>query len=492
MASPLWRNSETRATLAAMTGDLGLVVITFAFLTPAPARAAEGRTPDVGAAVLPSSKETSSAFDDDLPTTKLDPSKDSSCASGDCTPPTETSQQAGKPPPVPAPTQPPSEPQAPVAVKQEIQAVLERQDEPEVRRLMSQALTRYPADKELQDARSSLWSRMPPERARAIIDFSRAEVVKFFGRQWIPGKDSGEEIGLSIETAPRRGTRSFGGASAAAALSRGYGYLARGDAIMAELVLSKEMRGQRASAELYYARAMARAAGGDLKGADVDSLQAVSLSREHPVTLSQRASLMMAAGRRDEAFAWAERALAVSPDDADALAVRGRCLWRDKGRPETALQDLQRAAQLDPGRYQALYREGRRRLYEQLAVAGVGKGDLRAALANADKVLAVDPGSLQAHLVRGLVFWKQGKPEETIKDTTLALKTDPRSTWALFHRGLAMEALGQRERAIADFRRAAAIAPAKFQPMLERLLQAQREGRHEPVWPKEGVVAASN
>lgn len=477
-----------------MVGDMRLAVIVSALMTPGTARAADAKASIIGAAV-PSSGNMSSPFDDDLPTTALEPKKAASCTAGDCTASDANPPKSEKQPtsPTTSPASQTPEPQAPVAVKQEIQAALARQDEPTVRQLMSHAMQRYPGDKDLQDARSSLWSHLPPERTRAIIDFSRAEVVKLFGRQWIPGRDEGEEIGLALEYTPRRGTRSFsGGTRIATALRQGYGCLARGDAASAEQLLSKAMRGQQAPAELYYARAMARGASGNLKGADADSLQAVSLSREHPVALSQRASLMMAAGRRDEAFAWAERALAIAPDDADALAVRGRYLWRDKGRPETALRDLQRAAQLDPGRYQGLYREGQRRLYEQLAVADVEKGDLRAALANADKVLAVDPASVQAHLVRGLVFWKQGKPEETIKDTTLALKADPRSTWALFHRGLAMEALGQRERAIADFRRAAALNPVKFQPMLQKLLEAQRAGHHEPVWPKEGAAESSN
>jgi len=474
-----------------MTRDVGLVVIVSMLIAPAAAHAAESESPAVGKAVVSSSQKGGSAFDDDLPTTALEPKEGASCASGDCSPHEKTPTPSGKEPApiVPPAASPPPEPQAPVAIKQEIQAALVRQDEPAVRGLMADALKRYPGDKELQNARSSLWSHLPPGKARAIIDSAHAEIVKLFGRQWIPGKNPGEEIGLSLETGPRRGSRSFSGGSPAASLDQGYGYLARGDAAGAERVLSSAIRGHQTSAALYYARAMARGISGNLKGADADSLQAVSLSHEDPAVLSQRASFMIAAGRREEAFAWAERTLAAAPDDADALAIRGRYLWRDKGRPEAALADLRRAAKADP-RYQALYSEAQRRLYEQLAVVDMGKGDLRGALASADKVLAVDPASVQAHLVRGLVFWKQGKPEETIKDTTLALKADPRSTWALFHRGLAMEALGQRERAIADFRRAAALDPAKFNPLLKQLLQAKSEGRREPVWPKESGDAA--
>jgi len=381
------------------------------------------------------------------------------------------------------------QPQA-APIKQEIQAALARNDGPAARQLMGQALRRFPNDPELKDARSSLWSHLPEEKARAIINSAYAEAAKLFGREWIPGKSADEVVSLSVED-PRRGTTpAFGGPPVTSALNRGYGYLEQGDISRAEQVLSKAIKRNEGAAALYYARAMTRGLSGDFKGADGDSLRAVTLSHQQAVTLSQRAALMMESGRRDEAFAWANRALLNDPKDADSLAVRGRYLWKDQGRPELAIEDLKRAAQIDPGRYQALYQEGQRRFYSERAAVSVGKGDYRQAFADAGRVLEADAGNVQAHLVRGLVCWKLGNVEGTIKDTTLALKANPRSTRALFQRGLAMEALGQRDRAIADFRRAAAINPVKYGPLLNRLLDAKREGQREPVWPREGGIAA--
>jgi tetratricopeptide (TPR) repeat protein len=383
------------------------------------------------------------------------------------------------------------DPQA-APVKQEIQAALERNDEPAAHQLMSRALQRFPNDPELKDARSSLWSHLPSGKAQEIIDMARGESAKLFGQQWIPGRTSDEDVALSIEQGPARGTRMFGG-PVTSVLKQGYSLLDRGDPARAEQVLSKAIGRNRDSAALYYARVMARGLNGDYKGADGDSLKAVTLSHERAVALSQRAGLMMEMGRRDEAFAWANRALQAEPNDANALAVRGRYLWKDQGRTELALEDLRRAAKIDPGQYETLYQEGQRRFYGQRAVTSFGRGDYRQAFVSSGLALQADPSSAQAHLVRGMVYWKMGKVEETIKDTTLALKADPKSTWALFQRGLAMEALGRRDFAIADFKRAAALNPKKFNPILDRLLQAQHEGRREPIWPREGgSVAFSN
>lgn len=383
---------------------------------------------------------------------------------------------------------------APEPVKQEIQAALQRQDEPAARQLMSQALKRYPNDPELRDARSSVFASLPPGKARAMMDYARAEVAKLFGRQWLPGRNDDEYVGLSIDNTPRTGTSLFkGGPTAAAALVSGYGYLGRGDGTRAEQILTESIRQHPDVAESYYARVMARAVNGDFKGADADSLKAVTLSREQPQALSQRASLMMQMGRREEAFAWANRAIAGDPKDADALAIRGRYIWRDQARPELALEDLKQAAQLDPGRYQLLYEEGQRRYFSARAGIDLGRGDYRGALADAERVIKVDAGNTQAQLVRALSYWKEGNPEEAIKASTLAIKADPKSTRALFQRALAMEALGQRDRAISDMARAASLNPRKYRPLLEKLQRAKADGVQEPIWPREsGLRTASN
>jgi tetratricopeptide (TPR) repeat protein len=286
-----------------------------------------------------------------------------------------------------------------------------------------------------------------------------------------------ERIGGARPLKPGSGPR--------AALANGYALLDRGDPVRAEQILSGAIRKNSDAAPLYYARVMARGMAGNLKGADEDSLKAVALSHELPATLSQRALLMMQSRRRDEAFAWADRALKSDPGDADALAIRGKVQWGDRARYDLALEDLKQAARISPERYLHLYQEAQKRFYGQRARSALGKGDDKQALEDADRALASNAGDATAHMVRGAVFSHAGKPEETIKETTLALKADGRSAEALLYRGMAMETLGQRGRALADFKRAADIDPVRFRRFYERLAQAQRDGS-PPLWSRSG------
>ncbi|UPT74970.1 MAG: tetratricopeptide repeat protein [Elusimicrobiota bacterium] len=386
-----------------------------------------------------------------------------------------------------------AKPQA-VAAKLAIRDALTRGDAPAAERLFAEALANFPNDPDLRQVRDRQMLRLHDEKIRGIFDRTLTDSRKLFGRQWLPGQ-SIEEDEWSIELAKERsgGARPLKpGPGVRTALDNGYALLDRGDPVQAEQVLSGAIRKNSDSAPLYYARVMARGMSGNLKGADEDSLKAVALSREQSETLSQRALLMMQARRRGEAFAWADRALKSDPGDADALAIRGRVLWSDRGRYELALEDLKQAALISPERYRNLYQEAQKRFYGHRALSGLGKGDDKQALEDADRALASNAGDATAHMVRGAVFSRAGKVEEAIKETTLALKADSRSAEALLYRGMAMETLGQRGRALADFKRAADIDPVRFRRFYERLVQAQREGA-PPLWSRKGgAVTASN
>lgn len=379
---------------------------------------------------------------------------------------------------------------AAIAAKLAIRDALDRKDAPAAQRLFDDALKRFPGDRDLREVHERRALQHHAEIARAIFGRASTDGSKLFGRQWQPGRTMADgETGVELEIT-RRGTRA---AAVNAALTQGYAYMDRGDAARAEKVLSGAIRRHENSAELHYARVLAHGLGGDLKKADEDSLRAVKLSREQPVTLSQRASLMMTMGRREEAFAWANRALEGNPQDADALVLRGRVLWLDRKRPDLAIEDFKKAAGIDPERHQKYYEQWSRLLLGRRALDSMLKGNFKQALADTDAILASDPADAQARTVRGSVFLEAGKVEETIKETTLALKSDPGSMWALFFRAQAMETLGARSRALADLKRAAAIDPGRFRAHYERLLRAQREGA-PPLWARksnDGVLADS-
>lgn len=399
-----------------------------------------------------------------------------------------------------APTAPPpapiisARPQA-IAAKLAIRDALVRGDTPAAERLFMDALDRFPNDPDLREVRNAQTLRLHDEKVRAIFDRTLADSRKLFGRQWLPGESVNDgEWSIELEKMPnRRSTRPLvPGSGARAALANGYALLDQGDPVRAEKVLSGGLRKNPDSASLYYARVLARGMSGNLKGADEDSLKAVALSREQPATLSQRALLMMRSNRHEEAFAWANRALKTDAGDADALAVRGRILWSNRGRYDLALEDLKQAARVSPERYQRLYQEAQKQFYGQRARGSLGKGDYKQALEDANLALASKAGDATAHMVRGAVFYQAGKVEEAIKETTLAIKADPRSSDALLYRGISMEILGQRGRALADIKRAADIDPARFRRFYEKLAQAQREDS-PPLWTRtSGAVAGAN
>lgn len=388
---------------------------------------------------------------------------------------------------------PTSKPQA-IAAKLAIRDALTRGDAPAAERLFADALSRFPNDPDLRQVRDRQMLRLHDEKIRGIFNRTLTDSRKLFGRQWLPGESMDEgEWSIELEKERVAGARPLKpGSGAQAALANGYALLDRGDPVRAEQVLSGAIRKNSDSAPLYYARVMARGMSGNLKGADEDSLKAVALSHEQPATLSQRALLMMQSRRRDEAFAWADRALKSDPGDADALAIRGRFNWSDRGRYDLALEDLKQAARISPERYGSLYQEAQKRFYGQRARASLGKGDDKQALEDANSALASNADDATAHMVRGAVFSRAGKVEEAIKETTLAIKADPRSCDALLYRGISMETLGQRGRALADFKRAAEIDPVRFRRFYEKLMQAQREGS-PPLWSRKGgAIATSN
>lgn len=209
---------------------------------------------------------------------------------------------------------------AAVNAKLAIRAALDRKDAPVAQRLFDDALKRFPNDPDLREVQVRLALRLHDEKARAVLAWARADGARLFGHQWLPGRTTeDEEIGVGMDPIiPGTRSRRKVDPVIKAALAEGYRSLDRGDPARAEKVLSGSIRRHDDSAELHYARVLARVMGGNLQKADEDSLRAVTLSREAPVALSQRASLMMTMGRRAEAFAWANRALESNPQDADA------------------------------------------------------------------------------------------------------------------------------------------------------------------------------
>ena len=187
--------------------------------------------------------------------------------------------------------------------------------------------------------------------------------------------------------------------------------------------------------------------------------------------------------RRDEALAGYDRALAIGPDDPEALNGRGIVL-RQLRRPNDALASYDRALSLRPDYPAALANRGNvltdlKRFDEALAsfdralairpdFAGAMRnrsnvlremGRLDEALASCDRALAIQPDFAEALVGRGALLLDLGRLEEALASCDRALAIRPDYAEALNIRGVVLHGLGRLDAALASFARALAIRP---------------------------------
>jgi len=195
-----------------------------------------------------------------------------------------------------------------------------------------------------------------------------------------------------------------------------------------------------------------------------------------PEVLVNLGNLFSRQGRREEAMASYDQALAARPDFFEALFNRGNLLlemkrpeealdsyervlafrqdfpglWNNRGtalrnlqRLEEALASFERAAALAPDHFNALTNR---------AIVLWDLKRLNDALAGVDRVLAVQPGFAEALYVRGNVLRDLGRLDEALASYEQTLTANPAHLYAL--NGAAHMAL-----ALCDWKRVAALAP---------------------------------
>ncbi|GLZ02176.1 tetratricopeptide repeat protein [Actinoplanes sp. NBRC 103695] len=187
-----------------------------------------------------------------------------------------------------------------------------------------------------------------------------------------------------------------------------------------------------------------------------------------------------AEGRRDPVTArgWLNVAIALAgalPEKKDRIFYEvfnrnGLALVEVRdGRPEEALRLVTEGIdrldrELEPDD-QLLHRTGLR--YNR-ALVHVMLGDLPAALADYDHVIAVDPHFHDHWFNRGNVLRRLGRTAEALADYDRALALSPPFAEAYYNRGDAHAALGELEAAAADFGRAAELDPPNTPARLSR------------------------
>lgn len=176
--------------------------------------------------------------------------------------------------------------------------------------------------------------------------------------------------------------------------------------------------------------------------------------------------------RRDEAVASYDRALAIRPDDVQALSNRGVAL-NELGRYGEALMGLDRALALRPDFLPALSNRGN-------ALRGLGRHD--EALASYDRALSLSPDFPEALSNRGNALHEMRRYEEALASYERALAARPNYPEALSNRGLTLQQLGRFGEALASFDRALAIAPHYADCRCNRALLLLLIGRFAEGW----------
>ena len=128
-------------------------------------------------------------------------------------------------------------------------------------------------------------------------------------------------------------------------------------------------------------------------------------------------------GEREAALAHVRKAVALAPDDAEALTLLGWLDMEVAGDVETAIESYRRAAALKPDVPE---------VHNNLGVALKRKGDLEPAVRSFSRALELKPDFAQAASNRGWAYVDQGKWQEARTDFEKSLALQPDDEAALY------------------------------------------------------------
>ncbi|HEU0095024.1 MAG TPA: tetratricopeptide repeat protein, partial [Rhizomicrobium sp.] len=174
-------------------------------------------------------------------------------------------------------------------------------------------------------------------------------------------------------------------------------------------------------------------------------------------------------GRTEEGLAEIDAALAIRPDDAEALLNRANML-KGLGRPADALAGFDTALAARPGWPQALNNRG-------TVLQALGRFD--EALADYDAALAAAPQYSEALNNRGSVLQDLKRPAEALAAYDQALRLQPGFAAAFNNRGSALLDLRRFADALGCFDRALALRPGDAETLSNRGNALQGLMRHD-------------
>lgn len=154
-------------------------------------------------------------------------------------------------------------------------------------------------------------------------------------------------------------------------------------------------------------------------------------------------------GRREDALATLDAAIATEPLDRETFAARARALML-RGRNGEAL-----------AAFDAILRENATDVVALIgrAQTQAALGRHPAALADLDRALKLDERQPYARYVRGFVLEASRQPDKAKKEYDRALKQDPNHVQSLIFRGYLQYRQGRHEKALSDFSKALELNP---------------------------------
>ena len=195
-------------------------------------------------------------------------------------------------------------------------------------------------------------------------------------------------------------------------------------------------------------QALAAQRGGRLDEAERLYRQALALSPS-PEGFSNHGNVLSALGRKDEALAAQDKALALRPGYLEALFNRGN-IFLELRRGGAALADYDAALAQRPD-IAAIW-NNRGTALRQL-------GQRQAALDSYSRAAALQPGHVNAITNCAMMLWEMRCFDEALAAAGRALAVQPGFAEALYVRGNALRDLGRVEEALADYEQALAQNP---------------------------------
>jgi predicted TPR repeat methyltransferase len=173
----------------------------------------------------------------------------------------------------------------------------------------------------------------------------------------------------------------------------------------------------------------------NFEAAEARLRQALCFSPDNPAVLTNLAVALLQQGNRIDARSFAADAVAVNPRSVEALLVLADCR--------------------------------------------IHAGELAAALADYDRIIALEPRIAEAHNNRGLVLHRLARSAEALAGCEQAIALSPGMSDAHVNRGNALSALGRRDDALAAYDQALVLSPDRAEAQLGRGNLLCDENRHD-------------